>query len=294
MNPEFNYRHLYYFWVVAKEGGMARAAERLDMAVQTVSTQVRELERALGHTLLKPAGRGLQLTDAGLAAMEQAEQIFQLGKELPAVIRDAVGTPTVRLTVGISDGLPKLAVRRLMQPVMQVPRLRLLCHEDRFDDLLGDLALHRLDVVLADRVAPLNPNLKLYSHALGSSALAWYAPPQLHSLAMQRFPASLATVPVLLPTSQAAVRGRLDQWFERIGIKPNLVGEFEDSALLKTFGAAGMGVFPTAEWVHDELVARYQVTRVGPCEGVEEHFFGIAAQKKVLHPLVQQLLRARH
>ncbi len=294
MNPEFNYRHLYYFWVVAKEGGMARAAERLDMAVQTVSTQVRELERALGYTLLKPAGRGLRLTDAGLAAMGQAEQIFQLGEELPAVIRDAVGTPTVRLTVGISDGLPKLAVRRLMQPVMQVPRLRLLCHEDRFDDLLGDLALHRLDVVLADRAAPLNPNLKLYSHALGSSALAWYAPPQLHSLAMQSFPASLATVPVLLPTSQAAVRGRLDQWFERIGIKPNLVGEFEDSALLKTFGAAGMGVFPAAEWVHDELVARYQVTRVGPCEGVEEHFFGIAAQKKVLHPLVQQLLRARH
>ena len=294
MSQDFNYRHLYYFWVVAKEGGMARAAERLDMAVQTVSTQVRELERALGHTLLSPVGRGLRLTDAGLAAMRQAEQIFQLGEELPAVIRDAIGTPTVRLTVGISDGLPKLAVRRLMQPVMQAPRLRLLCHEDRFDDLLGDLALHRLDVVLADRAAPANPNLKLYSHALGSSALAWYAPPQLHALASQNFPASLATVPVLLPTTQAAVRGRLDQWFERLGIKPNLVGEFEDSALLKTFGAAGMGVFPAAEWVHDELAARYQVAQIGPCEGVEEHFFGIAAQKKVLHPLVQQLLRAQH
>ena len=294
MSQDFNYRHLYYFWVVAKEGGMARAAERLDMAVQTVSTQVRELERALGHTLLSPVGRGLRLTDAGLAAMRQAEQIFQLGEELPAVIRDAIGTPIVRLTVGISDGLPKLAVRRLMQPVMQAPRLRLLCHEDRFDDLLGDLALHRLDVVLADRAAPANPNLKLYSHALGSSALAWYAPPQLHALASQNFPASLATVPVLLPTTQAAVRGRLDQWFERLGIKPNLVGEFEDSALLKTFGAAGMGVFPAAEWVHDELAARYQVAQVGPCEGVEEHFFGIAAQKKVLHPLVQQLLRAQH
>ena len=294
MSQDFNYRHLYYFWVVAKEGGMARAAERLGMAVQTVSTQVRELERALGHTLLSPAGRGLRLTDAGQATLRQAEQIFQLGDELPTAIRDAVGAPTVRLTVGISDGLAKLAVRRLMQPVMQAPRLRLLCHEDRFDDLLGDLALHRLDVVLADRAAPANPNLKLYSHALGSSALAWYAPPQLHPLTLQNFPASLATVPMLLPTTQAAVRGRLDQWFERIGIKPNVVGEFEDSALLKTFGAAGMGVFPAAEWVHDELVARYQVTRVGPCEGVEEHFFGIAAQKKVLHPLVQQLLRARH
>jgi LysR family transcriptional regulator, transcriptional activator of nhaA len=294
MSQDFNYRHLYYFWVVAKEGGMARAAERLDMAVQTVSTQVRELERALGHTLLSPVGRGLRLTDAGLAAVRQAEQIFQLGEELPAAIRDAVGAPIVRLTVGISDGLPKLAVRRLMQPVMQAPRLRLLCHEDRFDDLLGELALHRLDVVLADRAAPANPNLKVYTHALGSSALAWYAPPQLHAAASKNFPASLATVPVLLPTTQAAVRGRLDQWFERLGIKPNLVGEFEDSALLKTFGAAGMGVFPAATWVNDDLTARYQVDQVGPCEGVEEHFFGIAAQKKVLHPLVQQLLQARH
>jgi LysR family transcriptional regulator, transcriptional activator of nhaA len=294
MSQDFNYRHLYYFWVVAKEGGMARAAERLDMAVQTVSTQVRELERALGHTLLSPVGRGLRLTDAGLAAMRQAEQIFQLGEELPATIRDAIGAPIVRLTVGISDGLPKLAVRRLMQPVMQAPRLRLLCHEDRFDDLLGELALHRLDVVLADRAAPANPNLKVYSHALGSSALAWYAPAQLRAAAMKNFPASLATVPVLLPTTQAAVRGRLDQWFERLGIKPNLVGEFEDSALLKTFGAAGMGVFPAAVWVNDDLAANYQVKQVGPCEGVEEHFFGIAAQKKVLHPLVQQLLQARH
>jgi LysR family transcriptional regulator, transcriptional activator of nhaA len=294
MSHDFNYRHLYYFWVVAKEGGMARAAERLDMAVQTVSTQVRELERALGHTLLSPVGRGLRLTDAGLATMRQAEQIFQLGEALPAAIRDAIGSPTVRLTVGISDGLPKLAVRRLMQPVMQAPRLRLLCHEDRFDDLLGELALHRLDVVLADRAAPANPNLKVYSHALGSSALGWYAPAALQAAARQDFPASLATVPVLLPTTQAAVRVRLDQWFERMGIKPNVVGEFEDSALLKTFGAAGMGVFPAALWVHDDLVARYQVDQVGACDGVEEHFFGIAAQKKVLHPLVQQLLRALH
>ena len=290
MGQDLNYRHLYYFWVVAKEGGMARAADRLGMAVQTVSTQVRELERSLGHTLLKPAGRGLRLTDAGLATMRQAEQIFELGEQLDAVIRDAVGTPTVRLAVGISDGLPKLVVRRLMQPVMQARNLRLLCHEDRFENLLGDLALHRLDVVLADRAAPSNPNLKVYSHALGSSTLAWFAPKALCAAAQRNFPKSLALVPVLLPTTQSAVRPRLDLWFERLGIKPNIVGEFEDSALLKTFGAAGMGVFPAAEWVHDELVARYQVQLVAQIEGVEEHFFAIAAQKKVLHPLVQLLL----
>lgn len=290
MDPGFNYRHLYYFWVVAKEGGMARAAERLDMAVQTVSTQVRELERSLGYALLKPAGRGVALTDAGIAAMRQAEQIFQLGEQLPAALRDAVGSPAVRLVVGISDGLPKLAVRHLMQPVMQAPNLRLLCHVDEFADLLGDLALHRLDVVLADRAAPPNPNLKVYSHPLGSSALAWYAPASLSAAARRGFPQSLAKVPVLLPTTHAAVRARIDQWFERTAIKPHVVGEFEDSALLKTFGAAGMGVFPMAELVHDELTARYGVKRVGACEGVEEHFFAIGAHKKVLHPLVQKLL----
>ncbi len=293
MGPSFSYRHLYYFWVVAKEGGMARAAERLDMAVQTVSTQVRELERSLGYALLKPAGRGVALTDAGIAALRQAEQIFQLGEQLPAAVRDAVGTPIVRLVVGISDGLPKLAVRRLMQPVMQEPNLRLLCHVDEFEDLLGDLALHRLDVVLADRAAPPNPNLKVYSHPLASSALAWYAPASLYTAARRGFPQSLAKVPVLLPTTHAAVRVRIDQWFERMAIKPYVVGEFEDSALLKTFGAAGMGVFPATELVHADLIARYDVKRVGFCEGVEEHFFAIGAQKKVLHPLVQKLLPAQ-
>ena len=293
MSLDFSYRHLYYFWVVAKEGGMARAADRLGMAVQTVSTQVRELERALGHSLLKPAGRSLVLTAAGTAAVRQAEQIFQLGEQLPRVLTDTVAAPSVRLTVGISEGLPKLAVRQLMQPVMQTPNLRLLCRENGFEDLLGDLALHRLDVVLADRAAPANPNLKVYSHALGTSQLAWYAPAALHATAVQGFPQSLAGVPVLLPTTQAAVRVRLDQWFERLGIKPLVVGEFEDSALLKTFGAADMGVFPAAHTVHDELIARYAVQRIGPCDGVEEHYYAIAAHKKVLHPLVQKLLPAK-
>lgn len=293
MSPGFSYRHLYYFWVVAKEGGMARAAERLGMAVQTVSTQVRQLERSLGYVLLKPAGRGVVLTDAGLAAMRQAEKIFQLGEQLPAVVRDAVGAPSVRLIVGISDELPKLAVQSLMQRVMQEPNLKLLCLVDEFEDLLGDLALHRLDVVLADRAAPLNPNLKVYSQSLGSSPIAWYAPASLYAAASNSFPQSLAQVPVLLPTRHAAVRSRLDQWFERIAIQPHVIGEFEDSALLKTFGVAGMGVFPMASLVHEDLTSRYAVMRLGDCEGVEEHFFAIGASRQVLHPLVQKFFPAQ-
>ncbi len=290
----YNYRHLYYFWVVAKEGGLTRGAERLGMAVQTVSAQVRELERALGFALLKPAGRGVVLTEAGQAALRQADLIFQLGEQLPALVRDAASTPSVRLAVGISNGLPKLAVRRLLLPVMDDPGLRLLCHEDQFEGLLSDLALHRLDVVLADRAAPANPNLKVYSHSLGASAMAWYAPPSLVDAARANFPQSLAEVPVLLPTTHAAVRAGIDQWFERVGVKPRIVGEFEDSALLATFGSGGMGVFPATELVEDKLLSRYELSRVGDCDGVQENFFAIGADKKVAHPLIRRLLLAWH
>ena len=293
MNLSYSYRHLYYFWVVAKEGGIARAASRLGMAVQTVSQQVHALEHSLGYALLKPAGRGVELTDAGAVAMRQAEQIFQLGEQLPALVRDSMSTSSVRLAVGISDGLPKLVVRRLLQPVMEEPRLRLLCHEGEIGDLLADLALHRLDVVLADRAAPSNPNVRVYSHSLGSSALAWYAPPSLAAAARRGFPQSLAKVPVLLPTTHATVRLLIDQWFERQGVQPRVVGEFEDSALLKTFGASGMGVFPAVGMVHEQLVASYGVKRVGLCEGVEEEFVAIGTEKKVQHPLVQRILMAR-
>jgi LysR family transcriptional activator of nhaA len=292
MSTPFNYKHLYYFWVVAKEGGISRAADKLDMAVQTVSAQVRELERSLGYALLKPAGRGLVLTEAGLAAMQQADQIFQLGEDLPARVRDAVSAPTVRLAVGICDGLPKLVVRRLMQPVITEPNLHLVCHEGKLNDLLGDLALHRLDVVLSDRPAPANPNIKLYSHSLGASTIGWYATAEMADAASKDFPRSLGDVPLLLPTAHTAVRDRLDQWFEQRAIRPRVVGEFADSALLKTFGASGMGVFPAAEWAHDDLLAHYAVKRVGPCDGVTEHFFAIGTEKKVQHPLVQRLLQA--
>jgi LysR family transcriptional activator of nhaA len=181
-------------------------------------------------------------------------------------------------------------VQRLLQPIIDTPHLRLLCHEDEFDDLLGDLALHRLDVVLADRPAPSNPNLRVYSHALGSSPMAWFAHPQWAAAAMRDFPASLAKVPLLLPTSHGAVRARLDQWLERNGIRARIAGEFEDSALLATFGAAGMGVFPAAALMSDKLVERDGLVRVGDCDGVEEAFYAVGTDKKIAHPLVRRLL----
>ncbi len=290
MSTAFNYKHLYYFWVVAKEGGISRAATKLNMAVQTVSAQVHELERSLGYALLKPAGRGLVLTEAGIAAMRQADQIFQLGIDLPSKVKDAMSAPTVRLAVGISDGLPKLVVHRLLQPIIAEPNLRLLCHEGEFDELLGDLALHQLDVVLSDRPAAANPNIKLYSHPLGSCAIAWYGTASLVKAAKKRFPQSLSDVPVLLPTTHTAMRVRLDHWFERHGVRPRIAAEIEDSALLKTFGASSMGVFPAAQWIEDDLHNRYDVIRLGEADEVTEHFFAIGTEKKVQHPLVKQLL----
>jgi LysR family transcriptional activator of nhaA len=298
MAAPFNYHHLYYFWVVAKEGGMTRAAERLDMAVQTVSAQVRSLEQSLGHALFKPAGRGVALTASGVAAMSLADQIFQLGEQLPGAVRDAVSGQGLRLAVGISDGLPKLVVRHLLQPALDDSRVRLLCHEDEFDRLLGELALHRLDVVLSDRPAPPNPNIRLYSHPLGDAPLSWYAPVAMADRCKQPFPACLGELPVLLPTGHAAVRPRLDQWFERHGLRPRIAGEFEDSALLAAFGRSGMGAFPASHWSHAELIRDGGVRLLGDSPELAEHFHLISAERRIQHPLVQRLLQgaadARH
>jgi LysR family transcriptional activator of nhaA len=285
-----NYHHLHYFWVVATEGGMARAAERLGVAVQTVSAQVHQLERSLGVALLKPEGRGLALTEAGHVALAQANQIFQLGERLPDEVRAAAQAPTVRLAVGLADGLPKLWVHQVLAPVLQVPSLRLQCFEDNPDDLLAALALHRLDLVLADRLPTNNPNLRLYAHRLTSSGLSWYAAPPLHEKALAQFPQSLANLPVLLPTQHAAVRGQLDRWLQARGIRPQVAGEFQDSALLNTFGASGLGVFPAVDALHEHVVQRYGVQRIGPVDGIEDQVWAIGTEKRVQHPLVAKLL----
>lgn len=290
MNPTFSYRHLYYFWVVAKEGGMSHAAARLDMAVQTVSAQVRELERDLGCQLLKPAGRGLALTEAGQVAFQQADLIFQLGQALPDKVRTANESHSVRLVVGIADGLAKAEVYRLLQPVLDTPGLRLICHEGEMADLLADLAAHQMDVVLADHPAPFQPHLKVHSHPVGSTLMGWYAAPPWWDTAHAGFPASLETVPVLLPTTHSTVRARLDHWFQRQGLTPRVTGEFEDSALLETFGGSGLGVFPAALALQDDLLRRHQARLLGACEGVEEHYFAISTERQVQHPLLRALL----
>lgn len=288
-----NYRHLHYFWVVTKEGGFARAAARLDMAVQTISAQVRELEKALGHQLLKPAGRGVALTEAGQAAFLRAEEIFQLGQLIPDEVRAAASGPVARLAVGLSDGISKLAAHALLQPVLATPSLRLVCHEGEYEQLLAELALHHLDLVLAGQAAPRNPNLRLSSERLVESAVDWYGPATLvHRAEVAQFPQSLNELPVLLPTAHSALRGTLDRWFEARGLRPRIVGEFEDSALLGVFAARGLGVFPVSRLGADDVGLMQGLRLLGTCDGVKEEIHAIRSRRGQHHPLVLQVIAA--
>ncbi|MDO9091358.1 MAG: LysR family transcriptional regulator [Rubrivivax sp.] len=288
-----NYRHLYYFWVVTKEGGFARAAERLDMAVQTISAQVRELEKALGHQLLKPAGRGVAMTEAGQAAFARAEEIFQLGQLIPDEVREAASGKVARLAVGLSDGISKLAAHALLAPILATPTLRLLCHEGEFEQLLGELAMHHLDLVLAGQPAPHNPNLRLTGEQLVESPVDWYGPSALvQKAAVAGFPQSLSTLPVLLPTGHSALRPRLDRWFDAQGLRPHIAGEFEDSALLALFAARGLGVFPVSRFGAADAALMRGLRLLGRCDGVLEEIHAIRSRRGQHHPLVMQVVAA--
>lgn len=287
----YNYRHLYYFWVVAKEGSMSKAAERLDMAIQTISAQVHELEKSLGYLLFKPAGRGIALTEAGFTALEIADHMFSLGEKLPEILKEAAASPKSKITIGISDGLSKLVTRRLLDPIFQKKDVQLVAHEGEFEDLLAELALHRLDIVLADRPAPNNKNLNVYSEELTRSSIAWYIPHQLISEVKHDFPECLNHIPVLLPTSHSTVRLSIDQWFIKNKVTPNIIGEFEDSALLKTFAVSGLGVFPAGQIIQKELEDTYQMKVLGNCSGIFEYFYAIRSEKKIQNPLVEAIIR---
>jgi len=288
-----NYRHLYYFWMVSKEGGFARAAERLDMAVQTISAQVRELEKALGHQLLKPAGRGVAMTEAGQAAFARAEEIFQLGQLIADEVHGAASGQVARLAVGFSDGISKLTAHALLAPVLATPTLRLLCHEGEFEQLLAELAMHHLDMVLAGQPAPHNPNLRLTSQRLVESAVEWYGPAALvHKADIAAFPQSLARLPLLLPTGHSALRPKLDRWLEANGLRPRIVGEFEDSALMAVFAARGLGVFPVSQLGSSDVALMRGLRRLGRCEDLSEEIHAIRSRRGQHHPLVMQVVAA--
>jgi LysR family transcriptional activator of nhaA len=288
-----NYKHLHYFWVVAHEGSITRAAERLDVAVQTISGQLGLLERQLGRALFNSQGRGLVLSEAGRVALGYADQIFQLGEALVDAVQHSEEGNTLRLRAGISDGIPKLLAYRLLSSAIALPsEVRLICDEDEFEDLLADLALHRLDVVLTDRPAPSGGNLKVFSTRLGEFATGLFALPELAVRHSSPFPEGLNGAPLLLPTRHHALRGRIERWLQSKGLRPKIVGEFEDSALLNTFGRGGLGIFPAPLLLADQIESQFGAVALGAMDGVSEQIYAISSERRIRHPAVEALCAA--
>lgn len=291
MRPQLNYRHLHYFWITAQEGSFTRAAERLGVAVQTISAQIGLLERSLGATLLSPQGRRLVPTEAGRIAMDFANRIFQLGERLRQAIEDSSGAQPLRLTVGISDALPKLIAYRLLADALAQPEpVRLVCQEGAFDELIAELALHRLDVVLTDRPAAASGNLRVYNHPLGDCEITLFGTPALAERYRPDFPDGLDGAPLMMPTRDNALRGRLEQWFSGRDLRPRVIGEFEDSALLMTFGRGGLGLFPAPAILAEDIAAEYGALPVGNLAEVREQFYAITAERRIRHPAIEALL----
>ena len=288
-----NYKHLHYFWVVAREGSMTRAAERLGVAVQTISGQLSLLERNLGRALFVSQGRGLALSDAGRAALGYADQIFELGEALEDAVRSADSGNVLRLRAGISDGIPKLLAYQLLESVLAMPEdVRLICSEGGFDPLLAELALHHIDLVLTDRPAPASGNLKVFSTQLGDFAAGLFGGPALVERYVAGYPHSLDGAPLFLPTRQNALRGRIDRWLEEVGIRPRIVGEFQDSALLTTFGRAGLGFFPAPLVLAGQVASQLNAQPLGEMVGVSEQIYAISNERRIRHPAIEVLCAA--
>jgi LysR family transcriptional activator of nhaA len=292
MKNDLNFRHLYYFWVVAKEGGITRAAERLGLAVQTVSSQLTLLEQSMGKALFSQQGRRLVLTEAGRVAMNYADQIFLLGTQMQEAVNEA-DSGRIRLSVGISDSLPKLSAYRMLENAMRIDKkVRVVCYEDQFEALLAELALHKLDVVLTDREVQPGSALKVFSHQLFESEMLVVGTPELAARYGKDFPGNLNGAPFLLPTRNNALRSKIDEWLLQVNVKPDVVGEFEDNALLNTFGRRGLGLFFAPAALAAEIEEQFGAVQVGAVPGVREQFYVISNERKIKHPAVEAILAA--
>lgn len=282
-----NYHHLLYFWVVAREGGLVPAGRVLRLSHPTLSAQIHSLEDQLGEKLFTKVGRKLALTEMGRVVFRYADEIFTLGHEMVDTVRGRVSGQPARLDVGVVDVVPKLVVRRLLQPALGLPEpARLVCHEDTFDGLLAELALHSLDVVISDTPVPGGSSIRAFNHLLGETPVSLFGTKQLVKRYRAGFPASLDGAPMLLPLESLTLRRSLNQWFDRLAIKPRVVAEFEDSALLEVFGADGLGIFAAPRVVEEEVMAQRGVELLGRVDEVRERFYAISVERRLKHPAV--------
>ncbi len=282
-----NYHHLLYFWTIVREGTVARAAERLSLAQPTISGQLRTLEQALGEKLFTRVGRRLVLTDTGRLVYRYADEIFSIGRELTETLKGHPSGRTMRLAIGVADAVPKLIAYRLLQPALALPEpVHLICREDKPDRLLADLAVHALDVVLTDTPTSPSARVRAYFHLLGECGISFFGVPALASRYRKGFPESLDHAPMLLPADDTALRRSLDEWFEATAIHPLVIGEFDDSALLKAVGEAGHGIFPVPTAIEREVRKQYKVALVGRTDKVRARFYAVSVERRLKHPAV--------
>lgn len=282
-----NYGHLLYFWTVAREGSVTQAAKVLHLTAQTISGQIRTLEGSIGEELFLRDGRKLVLSAMGKVVFEYADEIFSIGTELAEVVRGhSVAIPR-SFTVGVTDVLPKLVAARMLEPVYSLGEpVKIICLEGKLEALLGDLAIQRLDIVLSDRPAPGGMNIRVFNHLLGRSTVSFFGSNKVARRLRNKFPRSLSGEAALLPTANTAMRRAMDQWFEHHDIAPQIIGEFEDSALLKAFGCQGWGVFAGPTVLCDAIKRQYGVAVVGEAKDLHEEFYAISPERRIKHPAV--------
>jgi len=288
-----NFKHLRYFWAVAANGSIARAADLLHLTPQTISGQLRELEEQLDVELFEKSGRNLVLTDSGRMVFSYADEMFRLGNELQDVLEGRIPGTALTLNVGVAMVVPKLLAYRLLEPVLAMDEpVRLVCQEAPLSELLADLSVHKLDLVIAD--CPLSPtlNVRAYNHRLGESGISFFAARPVARRYQKNFPLSLDGAPMLMPTSSSALRRMLDHWFETRQVKPLIVAEFDDRALMKAFGEASAGVFTSPTAVEDDVVAKYGVSVIGRTNDISESYYAISAERRIRHPAVSVITDA--
>lgn len=288
-----NYKHLHYFWVVAKEGGIARASERLHLTPQTISGQLSLLEENLGEALFNRVGRNLEMTETGRLVLSYADEIFSLGGELEEMVRNLPGGRPMVFKVGVADVVPKSIAYRLLAPALQLPEpVRIVCREGAIDSLLAELAVHQVDLVIADGPIPAGLNVRGFNHPLGDCGISFFAAPKLARKLGKDFPQRLSGAPLLLPGEMTVVRSRLVQWFNELHLHPRIVGEFDDSALMKAFGQGGAGVFIAPTPIAKEVEKQYGVVSIGQTDEVREQFYAISVERKISHPAVSAITEA--
>jgi LysR family transcriptional activator of nhaA len=289
-----NFKHLHYFWAAAKAGGIVRAGEQLHMSPQTLSGQIKLLEDRLGCALFRKLGRGLELTDEGRVALGFAEQIFALSTELETVIgKGSRAEQALDFRVGIADAVPKAIAYRLLEPALAMPQpVHLICHEGKFQDLLGQLAVHRLDLVIADEPMGRQLSVKAYNHLLGSTAMSFFAAPALKRTLVGAFPQCLDGAPMLLQGAASAMRQRFEFWLAMHKIRPHAIGEFDDAALLKAFGGEGRGVFMAPTVLESETAAQYGVRVVGRSDELVDEFYAVSVERRITHPCIAAITDA--